>query len=139
MARKWHEYFAVASGKKEENLLATCGAFIMLLSLILPWHYVDYRLGRAGITGVRLLLEYITGEANASLAPALASGATILSALYILFTEKAVRAVIPVVITAALIAAAMFSLSVQPERFGPGLYLASAGLCAAAIGSLAKL
>lgn len=139
MARKWHEYFAVASGKKEENLLATCGAFIMLLSLILPWHYVDYRLGHSGITGVRLLLEYITGEANASLVPALASGATILSALYILFTEKAVRAVIPVVITAALIAAAMFSLSVQPERFGPGLYLASAGLCAAAIGSLAKL
>lgn len=139
MARRWYEYFATVSRTREGNFLTTAGAFTMLASLALPWHYVDYRLTHAGIPGIRLLLEYLVGDAVASLLPALAAGSAALTALYVLVSKKAARLNVLVIVTAALVAGAMFSLSVSPEHFGPGLYCMFIGLGAAAIGPFAKL
>lgn len=139
MARRWYDYFATASGERGGNLLTTAGAFTILVSLALPWFYVDYRLTHSGIPGIRLLLDYIAGDAVASLLPALAAGSAALTALYVLISKKAARSTVFAILTAALTVGAVFSLSVSPEHFGPGLCCVFIGLGAAAIGPFAKI
>ncbi|HSV97674.1 MAG TPA: hypothetical protein VLM75_12180 [Spirochaetota bacterium] len=138
MAEKWHERFVTVREKNGGNLVSVAGAFAMLVSLALPWYYVEYRLSHAGIGGLRILLEFISGNAVSTVPPALAAAFLGLSALYILVSARAERTLPLVVAAAILVAAATLSLPVPPEHWGPGLYCAAAGLIAAAAGALAK-
>ena len=110
----------------------------MLVSLALPWYYVEYRLSHSGIAGIRLLLEVIAGNAVSSLLPALAAGFLALCAMYMLVSARAVRSLPLVAATAILVTAAVPGLPVTPDHDGPGLYCAALGLITAAVGTLAK-
>lgn len=138
MAGKWFEYFVRVRDKNGGNIVTVAGAFVMLVSLALPWYYVEYRISTAGIEGLRLPLEFMAGKAAAPLLPAVAATFLALSALYILVSDRAKRALPLTIAAAILIAAAMFWLRIPPVRYGPGLYCAAVGLFAAAAGSLAK-
>jgi len=138
MAVKWHERFVTVREKNGGNLVLVSGAFAMLVSLALPWYYVEYRLSHSGIEGLRILLEFIAGNPVSTILPALAAAFLGLNALYILVSARAERALPLAVITAILVTAAILSLPVSPEHYGPGLYCAAAGLFATAAGALAK-
>ncbi|MGV7930330.1 MAG: hypothetical protein AB2L13_15750 [Spirochaetota bacterium] len=138
MAGKWYERLLTVRDTTTGNLVSVIGAFAMLVSLALPWYYVEYRLSHSGIAGIRLLLEVIAGNAVSSLLPALAAGFLALCAMYMLVSARAVRSLPLVAATAILVTAAVPGLPVTPDHYGPGLYCAALGLITAAVGTLAK-
>jgi len=129
MKQPWHSHFFEITGSlRSTNMVSIAGALIVFFSLLCPWFRLEFSAGSNSLAGFQLMAGWISGSRHLAtltgfsmLFLVFASGTVLLAA------QRNLSAALAVV-SAALLAIALWLNPVPVASYGWGVWMAATGL-----------
>lgn len=128
MAKKWYERFISFSTWKSTNLIEISGSLLIIISLVLPWFYGNFRFSRKSLAGAEIIFNALFNGATYPVIALLTVPYLLITAIIVPFTKKSsIRALIA--LTGIILSGfAIYTFPAQSENYGVGPVFTLIGL-----------